>query len=146
MFDDSCTICFKIIRNGKWNIFVADISNQNCQPSWILKISLTRKLPVSSLSDFLLPKYMIRSEYCKIYSKLKLGSGQHYFLLLPFSEAGFYKIAPKGTYNHFFIFYIIISLLTLSSSINTCTRMRNFVFWSVYSSTTCYMMQNEPFL
>ena len=32
--------------------------------------------------------------------------------------------------------YIIISLSPSSSSTNTHTSMRNFVFWSVYNSTT----------
>ena len=41
-------------------IFEADISNYNCQPSWILKILLKSELPVTSLSDFLLSKYILK--------------------------------------------------------------------------------------
>ena len=75
--------------------------------------------------------------------KLKLGSGP-YFLVLPFSAAGIIKIFPKGPYNTFFFVYIIISLSPLSLSTNSShTRMRNFVFWSVYDSTTCFKIVNN---
>ena len=45
----SCTIGLKIIRNGIWKIYEADISNYNCQPSWILKIILKSELPVTTV-------------------------------------------------------------------------------------------------
>ena len=95
-----CTICWKIIRNGKWKIFEADISNYNCQPSWILKILLKSELPVTSLSDFLLSKYILKGYYCKsIASKRWVLDNLIFFLVLPFSAARMVKIGPKGPYN-----------------------------------------------
>ena len=48
----------------------------------------------------------------QIYSKLKLGSGQPYFLVLPFS-AKMFEIGPKGTYNPFFFRLHNHSIITI---------------------------------
>ena len=40
-------------------------ADNNYQVSWIFQILLKSELPVNTLSDFLLSKYILRGLYCK---------------------------------------------------------------------------------
>ena len=53
------------------------------------------------------------------------------------------KIGPKGPYNSLFFVNIIILSSPSSSSTNTRKNMINFVFWSVYNSTTDFKIVNN---